>query len=113
MKSDDLQQLIGAEITALGVLRHRRTSAEFLQRNKSDGCLEVSELLFLKPRRTKATFVANRWLGNLRNVVVHQLTENGALLRTYELEFEAGSWIVVAEGHALNIFQTIAQAPRS
>lgn len=110
MQNHDLQQLVGAELTALGVLRHRRTGAEFMQVSESHGQLEVSELLFLKPRRTEATFIANRWFGNLHSIDVQQLVEDDVPLQKYKLNFDAGFWLVIAEGHALNVFQTIAQA---
>lgn len=102
-------KIIGSELTALGVVRHRRTSAEFMRRNENDGKLDLIELQFLKTTHSEVNFVATPWLGCLQNVVVSESKEDGVI--SYKLIFNAGYWVVTAESCFIGVIQSLVSAP--
>ena len=107
--NENLEQLVGSEATALGVVRYRRTYAEFMREVEEANIVEVLELLFMMPRSTHASFQTGRWLQAVRKVEVHSVPDEETL-KEYVLHFDGGSWTIVAEGHVLNVHQVLKEA---
>ena len=102
----DLGELTGAEVSAIGVLRHRRTAVELLRASKDGATVELVELQFCNVRRSEATFAARPWMGCLRTVLVSG-TSDEVNVKVYEVAFDAGSWRVEAEGYVVNVLQSM------
>lgn len=98
----------GADITCLSVSGHRRTSIELIRLNEETRNLEVSELLFLRVRKSRLNLNTRRWLGCIQSFTMNPIVGEGSFW-TYEVSFQAGNWIIEAEDCSLSTFALIRE----
>ena len=105
--SDEFAWLLESDITSIGIVRYQRSSLECVRLTEDGSHLQVVQLLFLRVTRSELSLSAKPWLGKLRGIAVHEVAHDGGNRRAYEITFDAGSWLVEAEGCSISPFSSI------